>query len=495
MTGWRVAFACGNAEAIKALATVKSNIDSGVFTAVQDAAIEALAGPQDEIDALCAIYQRRRDLVMGALGKIGYPRGDSQGHHLHLGEGAGGLHLGRIRHPHARDGRTSSCRPAPRTDPTARDTSVSPSRRRTTASKKRSRASRRRCRAGERAVPDRAAARTAHAQRTGRGSRRARRHRPRSMTGLSRSRSPNWRDWPRPAGAVVVATLTQRLKTARPPHVHRQGQARGGGVRRRPPRARTWSSSTTSSRRRSRPTSRTPCPRSRWSTAPRSSSTSSRCMRPRREGKLQVELAQMEYLLPRLRGMWRHLEAALARRASGRAAPGESQLETDRRIARKRIAELQAASCEHVAGEREPAAQGAARAAACSGCRSSATRTRASRRRSTRSRTPTRSSPTSCSRPWTPPRARSSCRKAGRSRSPTRSGSSTSCRTASWRRSSRPSTRYARPTCSSMSSTRCTRKRANRWPPCPEVLGEIGAADRPALLVFNKADLIDDRRA
>jgi LL-diaminopimelate aminotransferase len=71
MTGWRVAFACGNSAAIKALGTVKSNIDSGVFTAVQDAAIEAFAGPQDEIDALCAMYQRRRDLVMSALRKIG----------------------------------------------------------------------------------------------------------------------------------------------------------------------------------------------------------------------------------------------------------------------------------------------------------------------------------------------------------------------------------------------------------------------------------------
>jgi LL-diaminopimelate aminotransferase len=71
MTGWRVAFACGNAQAIKALGTVKSNIDSGVFTAVQDAAVEAYAGPQDEIDALCAMYQRRRDLVMSALGRIG----------------------------------------------------------------------------------------------------------------------------------------------------------------------------------------------------------------------------------------------------------------------------------------------------------------------------------------------------------------------------------------------------------------------------------------
>lgn len=71
MTGWRVAFAVGNAAAIKALGTVKSNIDSGVFTAVQDAAIEALLGPQDSIAELNALYQRRRDLLIDALGKIG----------------------------------------------------------------------------------------------------------------------------------------------------------------------------------------------------------------------------------------------------------------------------------------------------------------------------------------------------------------------------------------------------------------------------------------
>ncbi|MEN6430862.1 MAG: LL-diaminopimelate aminotransferase [Coriobacteriales bacterium] len=71
MTGWRVAFAVGNAQAIKTLATVKSNIDSGVFTAIQDAAIEALLGPQDSILELNRLYQRRRDLVMSALGSIG----------------------------------------------------------------------------------------------------------------------------------------------------------------------------------------------------------------------------------------------------------------------------------------------------------------------------------------------------------------------------------------------------------------------------------------
>ena len=71
MTGWRVAFAAGNAEAIKALGTVKSNVDSGIFTAVQDAAIEAMLGPQDDVVEMSALYQRRRDLVMDALGSIG----------------------------------------------------------------------------------------------------------------------------------------------------------------------------------------------------------------------------------------------------------------------------------------------------------------------------------------------------------------------------------------------------------------------------------------
>ncbi|MBC7266309.1 MAG: GTPase HflX [Coriobacteriia bacterium] len=59
------------------------------------------------------------------------------------------------------------------------------------------------------------------------------------------------------------------------------------------------------------------------------------------EGKLQVELAQLEYQLPRLKGMWEHLERE--RLGGGRGArfgAGESQLETDRRLTRKRIAEL-----------------------------------------------------------------------------------------------------------------------------------------------------------
>ena len=56
------------------------------------------------------------------------------------------------------------------------------------------------------------------------------------------------------------------------------------------------------------------------------------------EGKLQVELAQLEYNLPRMRGMWQHLERLGG--GVGTRGPGESQLETDRRIARRRISIL-----------------------------------------------------------------------------------------------------------------------------------------------------------
>lgn len=71
MTGWRIAFACGNERAVSALGTVKNNLDSGQFTAVQDAAIAALTGSQDCVAELCALYGRRRDLVVGALRSIG----------------------------------------------------------------------------------------------------------------------------------------------------------------------------------------------------------------------------------------------------------------------------------------------------------------------------------------------------------------------------------------------------------------------------------------
>lgn len=71
MTGWRIGFAVGNAEAIRALGTIKTNLDSGIFDAVQRAAVAALNGPQDHVDAMRAVYQKRRDLAVSALADAG----------------------------------------------------------------------------------------------------------------------------------------------------------------------------------------------------------------------------------------------------------------------------------------------------------------------------------------------------------------------------------------------------------------------------------------
>jgi LL-diaminopimelate aminotransferase len=71
MTGWRVGYAVGNAAAIRALATVKTNLDSGIFNAVQRAAIAALNGPQDHVEMMRTVYQKRRDTVVATLAEIG----------------------------------------------------------------------------------------------------------------------------------------------------------------------------------------------------------------------------------------------------------------------------------------------------------------------------------------------------------------------------------------------------------------------------------------
>ena len=71
MTGWRIGMAVGNAEMIDALKRLKSNLDSGIAQAIQYMAIEALTGPQDFIQEHNAIYQRRRDLVIEVLNRMG----------------------------------------------------------------------------------------------------------------------------------------------------------------------------------------------------------------------------------------------------------------------------------------------------------------------------------------------------------------------------------------------------------------------------------------
>jgi LL-diaminopimelate aminotransferase len=71
MTGWRCAAILGNADAISTYWRLKTNVDSGLFEAVQLAGAAALDGPREPIQKMNAIYARRRDLVVGALRELG----------------------------------------------------------------------------------------------------------------------------------------------------------------------------------------------------------------------------------------------------------------------------------------------------------------------------------------------------------------------------------------------------------------------------------------
>jgi LL-diaminopimelate aminotransferase len=72
MTGWRIGFAVGNEEAIDGLGGIKSNIDSGVFQAVQLAGIKALRDDQSCVKQMTEIYARRRDLMVEGLREAGF---------------------------------------------------------------------------------------------------------------------------------------------------------------------------------------------------------------------------------------------------------------------------------------------------------------------------------------------------------------------------------------------------------------------------------------
>ncbi len=72
MTGWRVGFAVGNEKVIKALGTVKTNIDSGVFKAIQKASVAAFESPKEVIDKINALYKERRDTGVKGLRDLGW---------------------------------------------------------------------------------------------------------------------------------------------------------------------------------------------------------------------------------------------------------------------------------------------------------------------------------------------------------------------------------------------------------------------------------------
>jgi alanine-synthesizing transaminase len=73
MPGWRVGFAVGNERLIHALTRVKSYLDYGAFTPIQVAAAAALNGPQDSINEIRGIYKRRRDCLVDAITRAGWP--------------------------------------------------------------------------------------------------------------------------------------------------------------------------------------------------------------------------------------------------------------------------------------------------------------------------------------------------------------------------------------------------------------------------------------
>lgn len=72
MTGWRIGWVAGLADAVGALVTLKSNLDSGAFAAVQFAAIRALRDPQDALEAQIELYRQRRDLMISTLNAMGW---------------------------------------------------------------------------------------------------------------------------------------------------------------------------------------------------------------------------------------------------------------------------------------------------------------------------------------------------------------------------------------------------------------------------------------
>jgi LL-diaminopimelate aminotransferase len=72
MTGWRIGFAVGNKHAVNGLGTVKSNLDSGVFQAIQRAGIQALRANRESVKEMQRIYTRRRDILVEGLRNAGF---------------------------------------------------------------------------------------------------------------------------------------------------------------------------------------------------------------------------------------------------------------------------------------------------------------------------------------------------------------------------------------------------------------------------------------
>ena len=73
MAGWRVGFVVGNKKLVGALQKIKSWFDYGMFTPIQVASTVALDGPQECVDEIRKIYEKRRDVLVDSFTKAGWP--------------------------------------------------------------------------------------------------------------------------------------------------------------------------------------------------------------------------------------------------------------------------------------------------------------------------------------------------------------------------------------------------------------------------------------
>ena len=212
-----------------------------------------------------------------------------------------------------------------------------------------------------------------------------------------------------------------------------------------------------------------------------------------REGKLQVELAQLKYLLPRLVGAG----AALSRLGGGigTRGPGETKLETDRRRIRTRIHAI----CDDIEQVRQRRSQlrerrqkAAVPTVALVGYTNAGKTTLFNRA----DQAPTRRRRTRCSSRSIRWCVRCACRTAANCSSPTRSASSIACRTRWSRRSARRSRRSSRPISRCTSSTRRPPTAIAGSAPSGRCSRRSAPEDVPLIDVYNKADQLtpDEKR-
>ena len=126
MTGWRSGAMVGNRDVVDAYWRLKTNMDSGMFGAVQRASVAALSGPQDCVREMCRVYQRRRDLLVEALRTIGMHVEPPKGTIYLWAPVPDGYTSAELHRSRCSSRRTSWSRRGPPTAPAARATSALP---------------------------------------------------------------------------------------------------------------------------------------------------------------------------------------------------------------------------------------------------------------------------------------------------------------------------------------------------------------------------------